>query len=249
MHGVQVPRPVLKANEVRVRVSSTAVNRADTLQRKGGYAPPKGASHILGLECAGHIVELGQNVTRWSLGDRVMALLAGGGYAEEVAVDAGSCLAVPDTWSLDEAASFMETYLTVFLNIFRIGQPPQRGERTARKCGRHAHGDWDWGKWWWRSLPLVPQFECRQLYGLKIPPGPSELLMGFSAPGSTLLLDKALGVGSGGCGCAYLRHSASAWWRQRHRHLSHQALPAGGAADDRDVRQRRQVPEVHRAWC
>merc|ERR1712034_78989 len=85
------------------------------------YPPPPGASPILGLECSGVISELGEGVSGWKLGDRVMALLAGGGYAEQVVVDAGSCMPVPPSLDLVEAAGLPEVCLTVFLNVFQLG--------------------------------------------------------------------------------------------------------------------------------
>ncbi|HEX7152600.1 MAG TPA: alcohol dehydrogenase catalytic domain-containing protein [Thermoanaerobaculia bacterium] len=84
--------PPLGPDDLRIRVSATAVNRADLHQREGGYPPPPGASDILGLECAGVVSEIGANVEGWRTGDRAMALLAGGGYAEEVVVHAGSAM-------------------------------------------------------------------------------------------------------------------------------------------------------------
>ncbi len=80
----------MHSNDLRIRVRAAGVNRADLLQREGRYPPPPGASPILGLECAGEVIEIGADVTGWSRGDRAMALLAGGGYAEEAVVDAGS---------------------------------------------------------------------------------------------------------------------------------------------------------------
>lgn len=115
------PPPALGPHDIRIRVAATAVNRADLLQRRGLYPPPRGASEILGLECAGTVIESGASAARWRNGDRVMALLAGGGYAEDVTVDEGSVLAVPDAFSFEEAAAFPETFLTAFLNIFLIG--------------------------------------------------------------------------------------------------------------------------------
>ena len=115
------PSPELGAAEVRIRVHSTAVNRADLLQRRGFYPPPPGASPILGLECAGEILEVGREVPAGLRpGDRVMALLAGGGYAEEVCVHHGSVLRVPDALDLLAAGGFPEVYLTAYLNVFRI---------------------------------------------------------------------------------------------------------------------------------
>src|SRR5271165_3459477 len=84
----EVPAPVAGPRDLRLRVVATAVNRADLLQRQGLYPPPPGTSPILGMECAGEVVELGAEVTGWAKGERAMALLAGGGYAEEVVVPA-----------------------------------------------------------------------------------------------------------------------------------------------------------------
>src|SRR5262245_50036901 len=112
----EVPAPTLLSGALRIRVAATAVNRADLLQRQGFYAPLPGASEILGLECAGEVVEVGEGASGWRRGERAMALLPGGGYAEEVVVDAGSALRVPERLSLEEAAGVPEVFLTVFLN-------------------------------------------------------------------------------------------------------------------------------------
>ena len=104
--------------EVRIRVAATAVNRADLAQRAGGYPPPAGASDILGLECAGEVVEVGEEVQRVKAGDRVCALLSGGGYAEEVVVPAGLVLPIPGDLSFAEAASIPEVYATAYLNLY-----------------------------------------------------------------------------------------------------------------------------------
>jgi putative PIG3 family NAD(P)H quinone oxidoreductase len=117
----EAPDPALGAGEVRLRVHATAVNRADLLQRQGLYPPPPGASPILGLECAGEVVELGAGVSAWRVGDRAMALLAGGGYAEQAVVHAGSLLPVPAHFSWAQAAALPEVYLTVFLTVFQLG--------------------------------------------------------------------------------------------------------------------------------
>jgi putative PIG3 family NAD(P)H quinone oxidoreductase len=117
----EAPEPALGAGELRLRVAATAVNRADLLQRQGMYPPPPGASSILGLECAGTVVEMGAGVVGWKPGDRAMALLAGGGYAEQVVVHAGSALRVPERLSLEEAAAIPEVFLTAFLNLFEVG--------------------------------------------------------------------------------------------------------------------------------
>jgi putative PIG3 family NAD(P)H quinone oxidoreductase len=117
----ETPAPTLGANDLRIRVAAAGVNRADLLQRQGMYPPPAGASPILGLECAGTVMEVGPAVQGWQSGDRAMALLAGGGYAEEVVVDAGSALRVPEKLGLIEAAALPEVVLTVFLNVFQLG--------------------------------------------------------------------------------------------------------------------------------
>ena len=123
LHLGEAPRPELGPSEVRIRVQATAVNRADTLQRQGMYPPPPGASPVIGLECAGEVLELGKAAPGgFHVGDRVMALLPGGGYAEEATVDAGSVMRVPDVLSIEEAGAFPEVFLTAFLNIFLLGQ-------------------------------------------------------------------------------------------------------------------------------
>jgi putative PIG3 family NAD(P)H quinone oxidoreductase len=118
-----VPHPALGAEEVRIGVRSTAVNRADLLQRQGLYPPPPGASSILGLECAGEVLEVGSSVASFRPGERVMALLAGGGYAEEAVVHHGAVLHTPAILSDDEAGAFPEAFLTAFSNLFmpRLG--------------------------------------------------------------------------------------------------------------------------------
>lgn len=113
----EVPDPDPATGEVLIRVAATAVNRADVLQRKGFYPPPPGASELLGLECSGTIVALGAEVTGWRVGDRVCALLAGGGYAELVAVPAAQLLPVPAGVDLVDAAGLPEVVCTVWSNL------------------------------------------------------------------------------------------------------------------------------------
>jgi putative PIG3 family NAD(P)H quinone oxidoreductase len=117
-----VARPELGPDDLRIAVRATSVNRADLLQREGRYPPPPGASPILGLECAGVVSEVGANVRGWSIGDRAMALLAGGGHAEEVVVHAGSAMHVPDALTDEEAAAIPEVFLTAFLNLFLLAK-------------------------------------------------------------------------------------------------------------------------------
>jgi putative PIG3 family NAD(P)H quinone oxidoreductase len=114
----EVPDPVFGPDEVVIEVKATAVNRADTSQRKGFYDPPPGASPYLGLECSGTIAAVGDKVSGWSVGDRVCALLGGGGYAEKVAVPAGQLLTVPENVDLVEAAALPEVACTVWSNLF-----------------------------------------------------------------------------------------------------------------------------------
>lgn len=125
--------PSAGEGQVLIQVHATAINRADLLQRRGGYPPPAGASHILGLECAGEVAAVGQGVTRWRAGDRVCALIAGGGYAEYAAAPAGSVLPVPEGLSFTEAASLPEVYATAWLNLFM-----EAGLSTGEKVVLHA---------------------------------------------------------------------------------------------------------------
>lgn len=106
--------------EVLVQVAATAVNRADLLQRQGFYPPPPGASDVIGLECSGTVAALGEGVTGWAVGDRVCALLAGGGYAEQVVVPAGQVMPVPDGVDLVTAAALPEVACTVWSNVFMV---------------------------------------------------------------------------------------------------------------------------------
>lgn len=116
------PAPPLTPDSIRIAVRATSVNRADLLQREGHYPPPPGASEILGLECAGMVAEIGANVRGWTVGDRAMALLPGGGYAEQVVVDAGSAMHVPDALTDEEAAAVPEVFLTAFLTLFMLAR-------------------------------------------------------------------------------------------------------------------------------
>lgn len=111
-------KPVCGDNDVLVEVMTAGLNRADLVQRRGLYPPPPGASHIMGLECAGTIVARGAAVTDWAIGDRVCGLLAGGGYAEFAAVDQGSLFKIPDAMSFEQAGALPEVMMTVWANIF-----------------------------------------------------------------------------------------------------------------------------------
>ncbi|MCP8940169.1 NAD(P)H-quinone oxidoreductase [Alsobacter sp. SYSU M60028] len=116
------PVPVPGAGEVLVAVAAAGVNRPDVMQRKGLYPPPPGASDIPGLEIAGTVAAVGEGVTRWSIGDRVCALVAGGGYAQFCTVHESNALPVPDGLSLVDAAAMPETFFTVWTNVFERGR-------------------------------------------------------------------------------------------------------------------------------
>jgi putative PIG3 family NAD(P)H quinone oxidoreductase len=118
----EVPDPAAGPGEVVVDVVASAVNRADLMQRQGNYPPPPGASEIIGLECSGRIAELGEGVEGWQIGDEVCALLAGGGYAERVAVPAAQLLPVPDGVDLVTAGGLPEVACTVWSNVAMAGR-------------------------------------------------------------------------------------------------------------------------------
>ena len=119
----QTSRPVPQpgAEDILIKIAAAGVNRPDALQRAGAYVPPPDASDLPGLECAGTIVALGQNVHRWQIGDKVCALLAGGGYAEFATAHQDHALPVPAGLSMIEAAALPETFFTVWTNVFERG--------------------------------------------------------------------------------------------------------------------------------
>jgi len=119
--------PVAGPDDLRIETRAFAVNRGDLMQRKGMYPPPPGASPIPGLECAGEVVEVGSAVSGWSIGDRAMALLPGGGYASEAVVHAGSAMHVPEGMSWTDAAAVPEVFLTVHLTVFQLAALPDGG--------------------------------------------------------------------------------------------------------------------------
>ena len=116
----EVPDPVLRDEDLMIGVTHAGLNRADIMQRQGFYPPPPGASGIIGLEAAGKVIAVGPKVKGWKVGDRAMALLAGGGYAEKAAVHQGSAMHLPDDLSDAEAAGLPEVFLTAFLNLFML---------------------------------------------------------------------------------------------------------------------------------
>ncbi len=122
----ELPDPEPGPGEVVLQVAAAGLNRADLLQRQGFYPPPPGASDVIGMECSGTVAALGEGVTGWAVGDQVCALLAGGGYAEQVAVPAGQLLPVPDGVDLVTAAALPEVAATVWSNVFMVaGLKPQ----------------------------------------------------------------------------------------------------------------------------
>jgi len=132
-------RPVPASDEVLVRVAAVGVNRVDAMQRAGGYAPPPGASLILGVECAGEIAALGTDVEGFSVGDRVIALVAAGAYAEYVAVHHRHLVHTPAEWSDEKAAAVIETFCTANESLFQLGRL-KRGERALIHAAGSAVG-------------------------------------------------------------------------------------------------------------
>ena len=118
----EAPKPAPKEGEVLIKVVASSINRPDLVQREGKYPPPAGDSEILGLEVAGTIAELGPGVSGWKVGDRVITLVGGGGYAEYAVAYASHLLAIPEKVSFEEAACICESYITAFLNVFMIGE-------------------------------------------------------------------------------------------------------------------------------
>ena len=122
LHYAEVETPDPAANQVLIKGHATSVNKPDVMQRMGQYPAPAGESQILGLEVAGEIDQIGEGVTRFKPGDRVMALVAGGGYAQYTTAYADHVMRIPDSMSFNEAACVCETYLTAYLNIFLLAR-------------------------------------------------------------------------------------------------------------------------------
>jgi len=135
----EVSEPAIKPDEILIRVHAAGVNRADILQRLGFYPPPPGVSEIIGMEVAGEVVALGESVKGWKVGDRAMALIPGGGYAEKAAAHYGSAMKIPATLSFEEAAGIPEVLLTAFLNFFMLAGI-KRGETALIHGGGSGIG-------------------------------------------------------------------------------------------------------------
>jgi putative PIG3 family NAD(P)H quinone oxidoreductase len=139
MHWQETETPAAGKGEVLIKVHATAINRADLLQRRGGYPPPAGASPVLGLECAGEVAAVGEGVERWREGDRVCALMAGGGYAEYAVAPAGSVVGIPAGHSFVDGAALPEVFATAWLNLFmEAGLKP--GEKVILHAGASGVG-------------------------------------------------------------------------------------------------------------
>ena len=145
-------QPTPGQNELLIKVHATAINRADLMQRRGFYPPPPGASTIMGLECAGEVVELGSGCSRYAIGDKVCALLAGGGYAEYATAHEGSVLPLPNGLSMEEGASLPEVYATAWLNLFIEAQLAP-GEQVVIHAGASGVGT--------AAIQLCAAFGCR----------------------------------------------------------------------------------------
>ena len=139
LRAVEFPDPRPGPGEVLIDVAAVGVNRPDTMQRRGAYPPPPGASDLPGLEVAGTVAALGDGVTEWSAGDRVCALVAGGGYATKCVAPAPQCLPVPGPLDWIEAAALPETYFTVWTNVFERGRL-QAGETALVHGGSSGIG-------------------------------------------------------------------------------------------------------------
>ena len=135
----EVPAPIPTATQLLVDVHATALNRADLIQRRGGYPPPPGESEILGLEIAGTVAAVGHAVEDVSEGDRVFGLVGGGGYAAQAVIDYRMAMPIPDEWSFEEAAAVPEVFFTANENIFTLGEL-EEGETILIHAGGSGVG-------------------------------------------------------------------------------------------------------------
>lgn len=122
MYIGEYPEPLLAEHEILIKVAACGVNRADILQRKGKYPPPKGASEILGLEVSGTVIRKGNACRKWNIGDRVCGILPGGGYAEFVAMHEDIAMCIPDEYTFEEAAAIPEAFLTAYQVLFWLAK-------------------------------------------------------------------------------------------------------------------------------
>ena len=134
-----VPDPQFGPDEVLVKIHAAALNRADLMQRAGSYPPPAGASEILGLEMAGTVMAVGKHVPNRQVGERVCALLPGGGYGEQINVPHQMLIPIPDSWSFEQAAAIPEVFLTAYVNLFMEANL-QQGETVLIHGGASGVG-------------------------------------------------------------------------------------------------------------
>eukprot|EP00891_Asterochloris_glomerata_P009055 jgi/Astpho2/9055/Aster-02714 len=138
-YSLDVPPPKLSDGQVLISVKATAVNGADLIQKAGSYPGPPGASELLGLECAGVVTDVGKGVTKFKKGDRVMALLDGGGYAEQAVAPEGFIMHIPDRLGFEEAAGIPETFITAYLELIMLGQL-KKGQSVLIHAGASGVG-------------------------------------------------------------------------------------------------------------
>jgi NADPH2:quinone reductase len=155
-----VADPVIKDDEVLVKIYAAALNRADLLQREGKYPSPPGCPEWMGLEIAGKIVEVGKNVTDWKVGDKVCALLGGGGYAEYVAVKHDMLMPIPKGLSMVEVSALPEAYATSYLNLFIEGHL-EAGQTAFIPAGASGLAS--------VAIPMVVPFTITLTYGKCVP--------------------------------------------------------------------------------
>lgn len=146
--------PTPKPHEILVKVAATALNRADILQREGKYPPPKGASPVLGLEMSGEVIEAGEEVTKWKVGDKVFGLLPGGGYAEYAVIHENMAMPVPENLNLIEAAAIPEVFLTAYQALQWLAHL-QPGERILIHAGASGVGT--------AAIQLAKQMQTSQI--------------------------------------------------------------------------------------
>ena len=135
----EYPRPIRSSHDILIEVKATALNRADILQRKGHYPPPKGASPVLGLEVAGIVADKGSKVSRWEVGDKVFGLLSGGGYAQYASMAEDMAMAIPDSLSFAEAAGIPEVFLTAWQSLVWLAKV-KSGEKVLIHAGASGVG-------------------------------------------------------------------------------------------------------------
>ena len=139
LHLADVPDPTPGPEDLLVRVRASALNRADTLQRRGNYPPPPGESEILGLELAGEVEAVGSAVRGFSAGDRVFGVVGGGGYAEKALIHSQMAMRIPEAWSFETAAAVPEVYFTANETLFALGELTQ-GETVLIHAGASGVG-------------------------------------------------------------------------------------------------------------